>query len=70
MAPLYSIRPVDTGWLVYDALNGQVLTLDGREQADLTLEQAESVVDHLNQKAIEQLISSAANDRDAPEGAS
>jgi hypothetical protein len=64
VAPLYSVRPERGAWLVYDANTGQVLTLDGREQAGLSLEQAEEVADRLNGEAIERLLASVANDPD------
>ena len=67
MAPLYSVKPADGGWLVYNVFTGHVLVIDGREQADLTLEQAEAVVRPLNYKAVEQLVS-AANDPGRVEG--
>ena len=69
MAPLYSVKPERGGWLVYDVQTGRVLTLDGREQAGLSLEQAEEVADRLNGEAIERLLASAANDPDEADGA-
>ena len=59
MGPLYSVRPAEGGWLVYDVFTGHVLVVDGREQTSLTLEQAEAVVDRLNYQAVEQLVAAA-----------
>ncbi len=67
MAPLYSVKPAANGWLVYNVFTGHVLVVDGREQAGLTLEQAEAVADGLNYKAVKQLVS-AANDHDEADG--
>jgi hypothetical protein len=63
MAPLYSLKPADKGWMVYDVFTGQVLVLDGREQSGLTEAEAEAVVGRLNYVAVEQLVSPAAQAR-------
>jgi len=69
MDPLYSLRPADNGWSVFNVFTGAVLVVDGREQTGLTFELAEAVVDELNYRAVEQLVSSAANDADGTAGA-
>jgi hypothetical protein len=58
MAPLYSLKPDKSGWLVYNVFTLEVLVMDGREQAGLTEEQADAIVDRLNHIAVEQLVSS------------
>jgi hypothetical protein len=63
MAPLYSLKSVDDGWLVYNVFTHEVLVLEGREQSGLTEEQAESVVGRLNYVAVEQLVSPTAKRR-------
>jgi hypothetical protein len=68
MAPLYSVKPVHGGWLVFDVLTGHVLTMDGRQQTGLSLEQAEQLVGRLNYRAVFELVTSAANDPDEPDG--
>jgi hypothetical protein len=67
MPPFYSVKPVQGGWLVFDVLTGNVLTLDGLEQTGLSLEQAESLVERLNYRAVYELVCSAANDKDEPD---
>ena len=62
MAPLYSVRPGAGGWIVFDILTGDVLVLDGREQTDLSFQDADALVDQLNGAAIGELLSSPAND--------
>jgi len=57
MAPLYSLKPGSDGWLVYNVFTLEVLVLDGREQAGLTEQQADAIVDRLNYIAVEQLVS-------------
>jgi hypothetical protein len=61
MAPLYSLKPADSGWLVYEVFTRKVLVVDGREQVGLTEQQAESIVVRLNYIAVEQLVSSTAD---------
>ncbi|HEY4029333.1 MAG TPA: hypothetical protein VGM25_03235 [Caulobacteraceae bacterium] len=62
MGSLYSVKAADDGWFVYEVRSGEVLTLDGREQAGLSLEQAEQVADQLNGEAVAWLMGSVAND--------
>ncbi len=62
MAPLYSVSPKDDGWVVYDVHTGRVLVRDGEALSGLSFEEAERLADQLNNQAIENLVSSAAND--------
>ena len=68
MPPLYSVKPVHGGWLVFDVLSGNVLTMDGQAQTGLSLEQAETLVSRLNYWAVYELVTSPANDPDEPDG--
>ncbi len=68
MPPLYSVKPVHGGWLVFDVLSGDVLTMDGQAQTGLSLEQAEQLVLRLNYRAVYELVITAANDRGEPGG--
>jgi hypothetical protein len=63
MAPLYSLKSVDDGWLIYNVFTREVLVLEGRVQSGLAEEQAESIVRRLNYIAVEQLVSPTAKRR-------